>query len=477
MIRKLRKKFILTNMVFVVTILAAALIALYGSYFRRTTRSMSFYMENELSRAMGRSEQRGSHITEKEIPSFPAMDGAPGDRVPGKEPSSGNAGERRQANAGRRSSERMFSFLDLLSGGIPQTRNTGNFLPSIVYEVDADGNVLQTFDHDLTIDSAAADALISEVISSFGDDASEGPGERRVQGKIPGSGLKYLAAEDGAGDLFILFCDVSFERSSARSFLFMCVGIFLVALLLFFILSLNLSKWALAPVEKAWEQQNRFVADASHELKTPVTVILANLDIIAAHKDQSVREQMKWIRNTKDEAQRMNQLVQDLLFLAKSDADTLPLMMSSVDLSNCAEDRVLNFESVAFEKNVSMEADIAPGLTVNGNEGQLKQLITILLDNAVKYAGPDGMVRVSAAKKGDRAVISINNTGEPIPPEDLAHIFERFYRASRSRARSEGGYGLGLSIAENIVKAHGGRITCTSDRASGTTFTAELPSA
>ena len=474
MIRKLRKKFILTNMVFVVTILAAALIVLYGSYFQRTTRSMSFYMENELSRAMGRSDQRGNHITEKELPGFAPAENTPGGPAPGtpgKGQAAGVSGERKQQDAGRKNGG-MFSFLALLSGGMPQTRNSGSFLPSIVYEVDADGTVLKTFDHDLTIDDTAADALISQVIAEAGNDLSSG---ERVHGTIPGSALKYLAAENGEGSLFILFCDVSFERSSARSFLFICGSIFLVALLLFFILSLNLSKWALAPVEKAWEQQNRFVADASHELKTPVTVILANLDIIAAHKDETVRTQMKWVRNTKEEAERMRQLIQDLLFLAKSDANTLPVMMTSVDLTECAEDRVLNFESLAFEKNVTMESDIAPGLTVKGNEGQLKQLITILLDNAVKYAGPDGRVRVTAFRKGDRAVISVNNTGEPIPPEDAAHIFERFYRASRSRARTEGGYGLGLSIAENIVKAHGGQITCASDRASGTTFTADLP--
>ena len=239
--------------------------------------------------------------------------------------------------------------------------------------------------------------------------------------------------------------------------------------------ALGLAIWALAPAEKAWEQQNRFVADASHELKTPLTVILANLDILSSHPDSTIREQRQWIRNTREEAERMRDLIQDLLFLAKSDANALPVLTAEVDMTDCAEDRALNFEAVAFENDVTLDTEIENGLKVTGSESQLKQLLTILLDNAVKYAGPKGRVLMKVFRKQDKVIVSVNNTGEPISAEDLPHIFERFYRPDKSRARADGGCGLGLSIAENIVQQHNGTITCTSSREEGTTFRVELP--
>ena len=145
-----------------------------------------------------------------------------------------------------------------------------------------------------------------------------------------------------------------------------------------------------------------------------------------------------------------------------------------MDFSNCVEDRALNFESVAFEREVALESQVAPGLKVNGSEGQLKQLLTILLDNAVKYAGNKGHVNLTAQKKQDKVVLQIRNTGDPIAKEDLPHIFERFYRTDKSRVRKEGGYGLGLAIAENIVKHHKGSIRCESSAETGTIFTVEL---
>ena len=209
-------------------------------------------------------------------------------------------------------------------------------------------------------------------------------------------------------------------------------------------------------------------------------VVEGKLDILRTHRDETVQSQMRWIRNTREEAERMRELIEDLLFLAKSDANALKEQMSEVDLSDLSEDRALNFEAVAFEKGVTLESSIPPGLKVTGSESQLKQLLTILLDNAVKYAGPEGRVRIGLSpcqeKNGKNAVrIVVNNTGEAIPPEDLEHIFERFYRADKSRARKEGGYGLGLSIADSIVRRHRGRISCESTKKDGTTFTVTLP--
>ena len=452
MIRKLRRKFVLVNMIFVCTILLITLGLLLGSYARRTSQNVRFYMESELRRIQGQYSRSMRRISEKEK--------APGEEEEKKEP--GNP---------------IQMIPDLIFNNIPGQRTPGVFMPSVSYKMDDAGNILETVDRELSMDDAAAQTLISKIFASDAGWETKDDGTSYTFGYDNEYSVRYLASRGKDGLRYIVFADVFYEHANFRSFLLISLGIFFGAVLLFLLLSHYLAIWALAPAEKAWEQQNRFVADASHELKTPITVILANLDILSTHKDSTIREQQQWIRSTREEAIRMRDLVQDLLFLAKSDANALPVLTGEADLTNCAEDRALNFEAVAFENDVTLETEIEENLKVTGSESQLKQLLTILLDNAVKYAGPKGQVLMKVFRKQDKVVISVNNTGEVISAEDLPHIFERFYRASKSRARAEGGYGLGLSIAENIVKQHKGTISCASSREEGTTFRVELPSA
>ena len=438
MIRKLRRKFILINMIFVCTILAITLGVIIGSYLRRSSQGIYFYMESELRKVQGQYNR-----DTRRIGSRPDRDATP------------------QEKEKQNPSGPLPIVYDFLSGSVPGQRMFGGYMPSVAYQLDASGNILKTQDRDLTIDDAAAQALITRIFDSAPSWEIVNPVSGTGQGK---DGFRY-----------IVFADVSYEHADARSFILISLGVFTGAMLLFLLLSHYLAIWALAPAEKAWEQQNRFVADASHELKTPLTVILANLDILSSHPDSTIREQRQWIRNTREEAERMRDLIQDLLFLAKSDANALPVLTAEVDMTDCAEDRALNFEAVAFENDVTLDTEIENGLKVTGSESQLKQLLTILLDNAVKYAGPKGRVLMKVFRKQDKVIVSVNNTGEPISAEDLPHIFERFYRPDKSRARADGGCGLGLSIAENIVQQHNGTITCTSSREEGTTFRVELP--
>ncbi len=236
----------------------------------------------------------------------------------------------------------------------------------------------------------------------------------------------------------------------------------------FFVISLMLSGLALKPAEEAWEQQRRFVADASHERKTPLTVILTNTGILLAHSGDTIAQQQKWVEYIRDEAQRMRALVEDLLFLAKSDAgkETSPVT-APVDVSELTWSALLPFEPVAFEQGVEMESEIAD---------QLRRLVAILLDNAVKYAGNGGRVKLVLSRPERGGVcLTVHNTGPAIPPEHLPHLFERFYRADDSRARTSGGYGLGLAIAKRIVDGHGGSITVSSREDASTDFTVRLP--
>ena len=171
----------------------------------------------------------------------------------------------------------------------------------------------------------------------------------------------------------------------------------------------------------------------------------------------------------------MKGLVEDLLFLAKSDAQRASRARLPVDLSGLVTGCLLPFEPVAFEAGVALESRLSPGLTVTGDEGQLRRLVLILLDNAVKYTPEGRAVTVALVRVQERARLTVHNTGEAIPPEHLEHLFERFYRADDSRARSSGGYGLGLAIAKSIVDSHRGTITVQSGAEEGTLFTVRLP--
>ena len=185
--------------------------------------------------------------------------------------------------------------------------------------------------------------------------------------------------------------------------------------------------------------------------------------------------QRKWVEYIQAEAQRMKSLVEDLLFLARSDDRRSPLRLQTVSFSDLAWEALLPFESVAFEAGVALDSQITPDLELLGDPEQLRRLVAILVDNAVKYAGPRGSASLILRPQGDEAVLSVHNTGEPIPPEHLPRLFERFYRTDSDRARSQGGYGLGLSIAKSIVDGHRGRISVSSSAISGTLFTVRLP--
>ena len=171
----------------------------------------------------------------------------------------------------------------------------------------------------------------------------------------------------------------------------------------------------------------------------------------------------------------MKELVDDLLFLAKSDAARAPAQLTRLDFSELVLGCLLPFEPVAFEKGVVLRSHVQPSISLLGDPGQLRQLVVILLDNACKYAGDAGTVTLTLVRSGDRALLTVHNTGEPIAPEHLPHLFERFDRPDISRSRGEGGYGLGLSIAQSIVQGHKGRISVESSADAGTTFTLQLP--
>ena len=283
----------------------------------------------------------------------------------------------------------------------------------------------------------------------------------------------YYKMSSGTYYKKIAFADYSAASKEITAGIVFAVLCFAGAMLIFLLISIWLSGYALKPVAKAWAQQHQFVADASHELKTPLTAILATNNILLSHCDSTIDEQKKWIENSQAEAHHMKDLINNMLFLAKSDDEKVEIVMSEISLSDIVTDTALQFEPVAFENGVLIDTDIEKDIHIQGDTTQIRQLAHILVDNACKYAGEDGHVDVSLARCSGLIKLEVTNSGNPIPEEDLPHIFERFYRSDKVRTQQNqaGGYGLGLAIAKSIVERHKGSISAASNETDGTRFT------
>jgi len=282
--------------------------------------------------------------------------------------------------------------------------------------------------------------------------------------------MRYLRQNNG---LFqkITFVDTSMESAMLRNMMGPYILIAALSLLLLLGVSVLLSHWATRPVERAWKQQRQFLSDASHELKTPLTVILSNAELLEATPLEERPE--RWVDNIHTEARQMKVLVEEMLTLARADNLNRPQVLEPVSLSDIAADCALAFESVAYEAEKPLRYDLAEGILVSGRPDSLHRLISILLDNAIKYGAEQQPVHLTLQAAERQAVLTVSNSGDPIPPEHLSHLFERFYRVDASRGEKSG-FGLGLSIAKTISDEHKGSLRAESDQRS-TRFIFTLP--
>lgn len=291
------------------------------------------------------------------------------------------------------------------------------------------------------------------------------------QGLLHDYSLRYLRTT-WRGNEYIIFADVSSANATMQNLWRSCILIGLCAAAVFLAVSFLLARWAVKPVERAWTQQKQFVSDASHELKTPLTVILTNAEMLR-DPSYSEPERQRFAESILTMSHQMRGLVENLLELARVDNGTVKKVFEALDWSSLVQDAVLPFEALFFEKGLTLQTDIEPGITVRGSAQHLRQCAEILLDNAVKYSAP-GTVRVALKKTGhDKCALSVATPGEPLSPEECKNVFKRFYRVDRARAMDHS-YGLGLSIAESIVSEHGGKIRCEG-KADGNVFTVTLP--
>lgn len=286
--------------------------------------------------------------------------------------------------------------------------------------------------------------------------------QNRQEGTVSGYHLRYLRQDNGLYEK-LAFVDMSMEQAVLRRMMGSYLVIALAALALLLGVSVLLSHWATRPVERAWKQQRQFLSDASHELKTPLTVILSNAELL--EQTELPDKPARWTDNILSEAGRMRSLVEEMLTLARADNMVRTAVMAEVSLSDVAADCALAFEPVAFEAGKPLEYQIADGTLVLGDGDKLRQLISILLDNAIKYGADGGTITLSLQKTDRQARLTVSNPGDPIPPEQLGRLFERFYRADVSRGEKSG-FGLGLPIARTIAEEHKGTLRAESDAGS-----------
>ena len=351
------------------------------------------------------------------------------------------------SRANYRESVQQQLYQALESGDYGSRQPGAEGIPCFVAEVYASGmaRVAGNSYYDLSDQSQLA-AIVTEALAQEED-----------TGLLADFHLRYLR-KTGYTSTLIAFTDTTLESTTMRSMAAVCSLAGSAALLVLFLCSYLLAGVVTRPVGAAWAQQEQFLSDASHELKTPLTVILSSAELL---NQSALPGQAVYIDNIREESRRMKLLVEDMLTLSRAQRSAGSLPEQTADLSEAAMTAALRFEPVAFEAGKRLEYDIAPELPVRGDGGKLGQALAALLDNAVKYSAGGTDIRLTAEKQGRFAVVAVADSGPDIPADKLPHIFDRFYRADEARTDGDS-FGLGLPIAKAIIDAHRGTLRCES---------------
>ncbi len=322
-----------------------------------------------------------------------------------------------------------------------------------IVEVNEDGSIQE-------IDTSHIAAVSSEDAVEFANTIMSGSKSSGYEGIY-----KFEVVDQPYGYMLV-FMDCRSRIQMATLFLLTSCIVALVTLLLMFILVSALSKKAITPIIENMEKQKLFITDAGHEIKTPLAIISANADVLELTGGEN-----EWITSIRNQTVRLDKLVKNLLTLSKMEEGNTKMVFAEFDLSETVAETAGPFETIAETQKKKFQMNIQPGLKLQGDESSIQQLISTLVDNAMKYSDEEGTIKISlsATKKG--AKLEVYNTTEAIDKENLDKLFDRFYRADASRSRDTGGYGIGLSIAKSIVEAHHGKISVKSEDGKSIRFT------
>ena len=341
-----------------------------------------------------------------------------------------------------------------------QTKSEPIFMDTIVYTAiyNDEKQVIEILNH---TQSKISDEQIKEI-------AQEILNKKDAQNTYVGNLYfeDYSYSFKGINSLTII--DNQMSKNRLQSLLKMSIIIFIILEAIIVIISTKITSWIIKPVIETFKKQKQFITDASHELKTPVAVIMANAEAL-----ENEPEETKWLENIKSESERMNELISNLLDLAKLENGAKTEEYKTEDISKTIEREVLTFESLMYENQIKLTYNIQENIKLNCNNVQIKQLIAILLDNAIKHSEKEGKIKVELQKEKNEINLKVTNKGKEIPKEMQEKIFERFYRADESRNRNSNRYGLGLAIAKSIVTNHDGKIEVQSTNGY-TTFTVKF---
>ena len=273
------------------------------------------------------------------------------------------------------------------------------------------------------------------------------------------------------GEILLLFLRCERELSTFRAFLYASIGISAAGILAVFLLLLLFSGRIVRPIAESYEKQKRFITDAGHELKTPITIIRADADVLETELDGK----NEWIADIRRQTNRLAELTEDLVYLSRMEEENAALQLQDVSVSELVDETAQSFQALALSRGKAFSASVAPELYVRGDEKALAKLVSILLDNAMKYSPEGGRVELTLERAGRNARLTVKNSTAAIEKGNADRLFERFTREDRSRNSESGGFGLGLAIAKAVAEAHRGTIHAESEDGASLTVTAELP--
>ena len=336
-------------------------------------------------------------------------------------------------------------------------------LPILVVTVDYKNNVKLLVNDIENLSTDDIKVLVHEVLTS------------KSKSSIIDGHLRFLRKSIGISDIRIAIADIQTEQSLLRKQFWQLLIIGVISILTFGILSIVLSEKLTKPVQNTILSQKDFIANASHKLKTPLTVILSNSEMLlnmdenSDRADHYSRQRLNFIHS---ESLRMKDLIEQLLQLAKLDSSTLPVHKEKLDFSFLVCNSILTYEPIIYDLGKNLDFNYIENITVLGNAESLRQVVDILIDNAIKYSTPETTIYVSLTAAKRNVQFTVESYGEPIGPGDMKRIFQKFYRIGTDSA----GYGLGLSIAQSIIEEHSGSIWAETDGASKNKFIVQLNS-
>jgi K+-sensing histidine kinase KdpD len=355
-------------------------------------------------------------------------------------------------------------------GGFDKQWRKAKMSPETMYEaryfivnMNSKGNVLSAnTDNIAMVDEETAKTYAKEIFST---DKTRG-----FKGEF-----RYLKIIDEKG-CTILFLDCGRNLSTFKTSLFINMAISFIGLILIVILIVIFSKKIVRPVSESYEKQKQFISIAGHEIKTPITIIDADSELLS----MEVGDENEWLQDIRTQTKRMAMLTNDMLSLSRMDENRQQFTMIDFPISDIVEETITSFQTLARSKGRNISSDITPMLSYKGDESSIRQVVGILLDNAIKYTKPDENgnypdIEVKLEKKNRGILLTVTNHSEPVTPDQLRHFFDRFYRTEQSDKSEQGGYGLGLSIAKSIVEKHKGRITAITPDNETVQITVTLP--